>query len=85
MEYTPQEQHRLTRLDRLLNQYPRRFCWVDLTLLAVYGPRAEAQVHGPRVLHRAAEAGRDCAREAEEKGQCTCGAIKVPELIERRE
>jgi len=62
----------IARMERLFDRYPGRFCWVELALLAVYGPR-----EGPKGLHQAAARAGECVQSASRDGECYCGAYRA--------
>lgn len=70
------EQRRMQRLEALWQQHPGRFCWADLALLGVWGPRIERDLSGPRCLHSAAEDGFRCREEAQQHELCWCGGYE---------
>lgn len=64
------------RMERLFNRHPGRFCWMDMALFAVCGPRNR----GPQALHYAEDRAPDCIESASRDGMCYCGAFGRQEL-----
>ena len=67
---TAVQAHHLARMERLEARHPGRFCWADLALLAVYGPKDQ----GPHALHRAQARTAQCRADSLPDDWCYCGA-----------
>jgi hypothetical protein len=69
---TAVQAHHVARMERLDARHPGRFCWAELAILAVYGPRDQ----GPKALHRAQASVAECRLDSldDDWGYCYCGA-----------
>jgi len=79
--WTARQLHHLARVGRLDRRHPGRFCWAELAILAVYGPRDQ----GPHALHRAQARAATCQAESREDGWCYCGAWHWGRYVEEGE
>jgi len=69
--WTPRQLHHLNRVGRLDRRHPGRFCWAELAIVAVYGPKAA----GLHPLHHAAASVAACRADSLTDMQyCYCGA-----------